>query len=63
MSGYEVAGKLRTLPIPQDFLLIALTGYGQEHDRRAALDAGFNDHFAKPVDFGKLATLGLHVGR
>ena len=63
MSGYEVACKLRTLPIPQDFLLIALTGYGQEHDRRAALDAGFNDHFAKPVDFGKLATLGLHVGR
>ncbi|OBV38905.1 response regulator [Janthinobacterium psychrotolerans] len=63
ISGYEVAGKLRQLPIAQDFVLIALTGYGQEHDRRAALDAGFNDHFAKPVDFGKLATLGLHVGR
>ncbi|OYO28971.1 response regulator [Janthinobacterium sp. PC23-8] len=63
MNGYDVAGKLRQLPIPQDFLLIALTGYGQEHDRRAALAAGFDDHFAKPVDFGKLATLGLHVGK
>ncbi|MGK5026153.1 response regulator [Janthinobacterium sp. RB2R34] len=63
MSGYDVAGKLRLLEIPQDFQLIALTGYGQEHDRLAALAAGFDDHFAKPVDFGKLATLGLHVGR
>ena len=63
INGHEVAGKLRQLAIPQDFLLIALTGYGQEHDRRAALAAGFNDHFAKPVDFDKLATLGLHVGR
>ena len=62
MSGYEVAGKLRQLPIPQHFLLVALTGYGQEHDRQTALQAGFNEHFAKPVDFGKLAMLGLHIG-
>ena len=63
MSGYEVAGKLRQLPMPQPFLLVALTGYGQEHDRQAALQAGFNEHFAKPVDFGKLAMLGLHIGQ
>ena len=62
MSGYEVAVQLRQLPIPQQFLLVALTGYGQEHDRQAALQAGFNEHFAKPVDFGKLAMLGLHIG-
>ncbi|WP_219134245.1 response regulator [Janthinobacterium sp. UMAB-60] len=62
ISGYEVAVKLRQLPIPQQFLLVALTGYGQEHDRQAALQAGFNEHFAKPVDFGKLAMLGLHIG-
>ncbi|MDO8047680.1 response regulator [Janthinobacterium sp. SUN211] len=61
MSGYDVAVKLRQLPIPQQFLLVALTGYGQEHDRQAALQAGFNEHFAKPVDFGKLAMLGLHI--
>ncbi|SDA60149.1 MULTISPECIES: response regulator [unclassified Janthinobacterium] len=63
MSGYEVAVKLRQLPIPQQFLLVALTGYGQEHDRQSALAAGFNEHFAKPVDFGKLAALGLHIGQ
>ena len=63
MNGYEVAVKLRQLPIPQQFLLVALTGYGQEHDRQAALAAGFNEHFAKPVDFGKLASLGLHIGQ
>ena len=61
MSGYDVAVKMRQLPIPQQFLLVALTGYGQEHDRQAALQAGFNEHFAKPVDFGKLAMLGLHI--
>ncbi|MDN2713850.1 response regulator [Janthinobacterium sp. SUN120] len=60
-SGYDVAVKMRQLPIPQQFLLVALTGYGQEHDRQAALQAGFNEHFAKPVDFGKLAMLGLHI--
>ena len=63
MNGYEVAVKLRQLPIPQQFLLVALTGYGQAHDRQAALAAGFNEHFAKPVDFGKLASLGLHIGQ
>ena len=61
MSGYEVAVQLRQLPIPQQFLLVALTGYGQEHDRQAALASGFNEHFAKPVDFGKLSMLGLHI--
>ncbi|MBW3499793.1 response regulator [Janthinobacterium sp. NKUCC08_JDC] len=61
MSGYDVAIKMRQLPIPQQFLLVALTGYGQEHDRQAALASGFNEHFAKPVDFGKLAMLGLHI--
>ncbi|MGK5028734.1 ATP-binding response regulator [Janthinobacterium sp. MDT1-19] len=63
MSGYEVAVKMRQLPIPQQFLLVALTGYGQEHDRQAALQGGFNEHFAKPVDFGKLAMLGLHIAQ
>ncbi len=61
LSGYEVATRLRTLPNAQAFTLIALTGYGQEHDRRNALAAGFDDHFAKPVDFEKLGALGLCV--
>jgi len=34
--------------------LIALTGWGQEQDRREALEAGFNHHLVKPVDMEAL---------
>lgn len=61
LSGYEVATRLRALPNAQAFTLIALTGYGQDHDRQNALASGFDDHFAKPVDFEKLSALGLSV--
>jgi hypothetical protein len=37
--------------------LIALTGYGQEHDRRRSLDAGFYEHLVKPVDVDRLVRL------
>ncbi len=60
-SGYEVASQLRAAPDGGKFTLIALTGYGQEQDRNNAFASGFNDHFAKPVDFAKLRKLGLHV--
>lgn len=56
MSGYEVARKLRSdAAIPDELLLVALTGYGQEEDRRQALAAGFNVHMVKPVDVRILA--------
>ena len=54
MNGYSVAQQLRLKPTLQDVVLIALTGYGQESDRKAALQAGFNYHMVKPADFGKL---------
>ncbi|WP_165244943.1 hybrid sensor histidine kinase/response regulator [Paludisphaera soli] len=50
MDGYEVAGRLRARPGGRDLFLIALTGYGQESDRRRALDAGFDRHMVKPAD-------------
>lgn len=50
IDGYEVARRLRTLPAGEGLLLIALTGYGQHDDRRAALEAGFDHHFVKPAD-------------
>ncbi len=34
--------------------LLALTGYGRDEDRRAALKAGFDGHLAKPVDPARL---------
>jgi signal transduction histidine kinase len=50
LNGHEVARRLRSTPGQGPQLLIALTGYGQATDRAAALDAGFDDHFVKPVD-------------
>lgn len=56
MSGYELAGELRQLST-SNLSLIALTGYGQEADREAAKEAGFNVHLVKPVEIRSLQTL------
>ncbi len=57
LSGYEVAESLRKEPWASDIRLIALTGWGQDSDRRRALEAGFHHHLIKPVDPDKLAEL------
>jgi CheY-like chemotaxis protein len=57
MDGYEVARRLREIPGFQGTRLIALTGYGQESARRAAIEAGFEAHLVKPVDFEELARI------
>jgi signal transduction histidine kinase len=54
MDGYEVARRMRALQAQRPFALVALTGYGQASDRDRALDAGFDDHLVKPVDFDTL---------
>jgi signal transduction histidine kinase/ActR/RegA family two-component response regulator len=48
LDGYEVAARLRPALAP-DVLLIAVSGYGSQQDRRRALDAGFDVHLTKPV--------------
>jgi signal transduction histidine kinase len=50
MDGYEVARQLRKQHDMKKSLLIALTGYGQEEDRRRCHDAGFDLHMVKPVE-------------
>jgi signal transduction histidine kinase len=50
IDGYEVARRLRADPATRAIPLIALTGYGQQEDRRRALEAGFDEHLVKPVD-------------
>ena len=50
MNGYQVAERLRDMEGVGDAVLIALTGYGQESDRRRAEEAGFDLHMTKPVD-------------
>lgn len=57
MDGYELAGRLRALPNLQHTRLIAVTGYGQESDRRRAIAAGFHHHLVKPVDLDALDAL------
>jgi CheY-like chemotaxis protein len=50
MDGYAIARALRHDPRTAGIRLIALTGYGQEENRREALEAGFDSHLIKPVD-------------
>ncbi|HEY1376607.1 MAG TPA: response regulator, partial [Gemmataceae bacterium] len=57
MDGYEVARRLRGEPDLPPVTLIAMTGYGQDEDRRKARDAGFDHHLVKPVDPEELARL------
>jgi CheY-like chemotaxis protein len=49
ISGLEVVRELRRRPAGQRATLIAITGWGQEHDRRIALEAGFDYHMTKPM--------------
>lgn len=50
MDGNTLARHLRTLPAMAGATLIAVTGYGQDSDRRRSLAAGFDHHMVKPVD-------------
>ncbi len=50
MDGYEVARRLRREPNMEKVTLVALTGWGQEEDRRRSQDAGFDLHIVKPVE-------------
>jgi PAS domain S-box-containing protein len=55
LDGNELARRLRADPATAAMVLIAVTGYGQEQDRRAAFEAGFDHHLVKPVDLALLA--------
>jgi CheY-like chemotaxis protein len=57
MNGYEVARQLRQQPHFQKTLLAAVTGYGQEDDRRRSEEAGFDHHLTKPVEPADLEKL------
>jgi PAS domain S-box-containing protein len=50
MDGYEVARKLRAQPGLGSVVIAALTGWGQEEDRRRTTEAGFNYHLVKPPE-------------
>ena len=62
MDGYEVAQRIRATPGGRDLMLIALTGWGQEEDRRRASQAGFDYHLLKPADLTTLKSLLTSMG-
>jgi PAS domain S-box-containing protein len=57
IDGTELARRLRAMPSGKNALMVAVTGYGQQFDRRNALRAGFDHYFVKPVDPAKLAAV------
>ena len=54
MDGYELARRLRAQPSTAHAFLVAITGYGQDSDRRLAAEAGFDRHLVKPIDLESL---------
>lgn len=57
LSGHELAQRLRAQPQTAKAVLVAVTGYGQAQDRDAALAAGFDHHFVKPVPIAVIEAL------
>jgi CheY-like chemotaxis protein len=62
MTGIEVAKRLRAEDACKGALLVAVTGYGREEDRRQTTEAGFNAHLLKPADLGTLKELLANGG-
>ena len=54
LTGIEVAERVRHEPALERVLLVAMTGYGQDSDRRRSHDAGFDHHLTKPADFAEV---------
>ena len=61
LNGYEAARKIREQPWGGEIILIALTGWGQQQDRRRTQDAGFNAHLTKPVNYNAIMELLANV--
>jgi signal transduction histidine kinase len=57
LDGYEVARRIRAQPWGRSITLVALTGWGQDSDRRRSGEAGFDSHLVKPLDLDKLTEL------
>jgi PAS domain S-box-containing protein len=60
MDGFEVARRIRANAKLNNILLVAVTGYGQDEDRRKSREAGFDEHLVKPVDVASLRRMISH---
>ena len=50
LNGYEAAQQIRKHDWGKDIVLVAMTGWGQEEDKRRAIEAGFDQHLTKPMN-------------
>lgn len=57
LNGYEAAQQIRAGTAPRRIRLVALTGWGQDEDRKRSRESGFDHHLVKPVDAGELIAL------
>ena len=57
LNGYEACRQIRAQQWASGMIIVALTGWGQEDDRRRSRDAGFDHHFVKPVEISSLQQL------
>jgi PAS domain S-box-containing protein len=57
LNGYDAAKQIREQRWSEGTMLVALTGWGQEEDKRKASEAGFDRHFTKPLDPAELQRL------
>jgi PAS domain S-box-containing protein len=60
IDGFQVGEAIRELPGGKEILLVALTGYGQEEDRRRTREAGFDVHLVKPTSVEQIKALLNH---
>ena len=60
LNGYDACRRIREQPWGKNIVMVALTGWGQDDNRRKSKDAGFDHHMVKPVDFTVL--MGLLAG-
>jgi CheY-like chemotaxis protein len=57
LNGFDACREIRQRPWGKDVVIIALTGWGQEVDRRRSQEAGFDHHIVKPVEHAALVKL------
>ena len=57
LNGYEACRAIRATPEGKEIVIVALTGWGQEEDRRRSIAAGFDGHLVKPVEHAALVAL------
>jgi DNA-binding response OmpR family regulator len=57
MNGFDLARRLRALPVTAHSVLVAVTGWGQPADRQLAKEAGFDDYMVKPVEIARIQAL------